>query len=131
MIIVTAAVIEKDGKILAARRGQGKHLEGLWEFPGGKLEVDETPEQCLVRELYEEFGIESRVGEFLGESVFDYGEKIIKLIAYQVSHLAGDFQLIDHDEIRWLSLGEVHDVEWAPADIPLLKPVKNLLANGA
>jgi len=127
LILVTAAVIEKDGLILAARRGQGKHMEGFWEFPGGKLEPGETPEQCLARELTEEFGIESEVGEFLGESVFDYGEKVIKLIAYQVVHLAGEFQLHDHDEIRWLSHGEVHDVEWAPADIPLLELVKHML----
>lgn len=127
MIVVTAAVIEKDAKILAARRGRGKHLEGFWEFPGGKLEAGETPEQCLARELAEEFGIESRVGEFIGESVFDYGGKIIRLIAYQVVHLSGEFQLEDHDEIRWLSLNELGDIMWAPADIPLLEPVKKLL----
>jgi 8-oxo-dGTP diphosphatase len=127
LIVVTAAVIEKDAKILAARRGRGKHLAGFWEFPGGKLEAGETPEQCLARELAEEFGIESRVGEFIGESVFDYGEKIIRLIAYQVVHLAGEFQLEDHDEIRWLSLNELEDILWAPADIPLLEPVKKLL----
>ena len=127
MITVTAAVIEKDAKIFAARRGPGKHLEGFWEFPGGKLEPDETPEQCLARELAEEFGIESRVGKFIGESIFDYGEKIIRLIAYQVEHLAGDFQLEDHDEIRWLSHKELDDIMWAPADVPLLEPVKKLL----
>jgi len=127
LITVTAAVIEKDAKILAARRGPGKHLEGFWEFPGGKLEPDETPEQCLARELAEEFGIESRVDKFIGESIFDYGEKIIRLIAYQVEHLAGDFQLEDHDEIRWLSHKELDDIMWAPADVPLLEPVKKLL----
>jgi 8-oxo-dGTP diphosphatase len=80
------------------------------------------------RELAEEFGIESKVDAFLGESVFDYGEKIIRLIAYQVIHLAGEFQLHDHDEIRWLSLRELDHIEWAPADIPLLVPVKKILA---
>ena len=128
MITVTAAVIEKDGQILAAKRGQGKHLEGFWEFPGGKLQPDETPEQCLARELAEEFGIDSKVCKFVGESGFDYGEKIIRLIAYQVVHLEGDFKLHDHAEIRWLSLGELDNVEWAPADIPLLEPVKKILA---
>lgn len=127
MILVTAAVIEKDGRIFAARRGPGKHLEGFWEFPGGKLEPSETPEQCLVRELAEEFGIKASVGVFVGESIFDYGEKVVRLIAYRVTHISGEFQLRDHDEIKWLSLDELNNIEWAPADIPLLDPVKALL----
>jgi mutator protein MutT len=126
LITVTAAVIKRDDQILAARRAKGKHLAGFWEFPGGKLEPNETPEQCLARELAEEFGIETRVGDFIGESIHDYGEKVIRLIAYEVAHLKGEFKLIDHDELKWLSLGDLHEIEWAPADIPLLEPVKRL-----
>jgi len=128
VITVTAAVIRRDTQILAARRAQGKHLAGFWEFPGGKLEPNETPEQCLARELAEEFGVETRIGKFIGESIYDYGEKVIRLIAYEVCHLNGEFQLHDHDELRWLSPSELHEIEWAPADIPLLEPVKNLFA---
>jgi mutator protein MutT len=120
-IEVTAAIIVKNGKVFAARRRPGIHLAGLWEFPGGKLEAGETPEQCLVRELQEEFAISARVGVFIGESVYDYGSKIVRLMAYQVEHLTGDFKLIDHDELRWLSLDELNSVEWAPADIPLIE----------
>lgn len=128
MIVVTAAVIVKDGKVFAARRGKGKHLQGCWEFPGGKLEQGESPEECLDRELVEEFDIESQVGHLVGESIYDYGEKVIKLIAYRVTHISGEFELHDHDEMRWLSIENLMDVEWAPADIPLLENVRKLLS---
>jgi mutator protein MutT len=121
IIDVTAAVIVKDGKVLAARRGPGKHLEGYWEFPGGKLEENESPENCLERELTEEFSISTRVGVYIGESVYDYGEKVVRLLGYEVEHSAGDFKLVDHDELRWLEIDQLADVKWAPADIPLVE----------
>jgi mutator protein MutT len=121
MITVTAAIIEKKGRILAARRKPGSHLAGCWEFPGGKLEPDETEKECLARELREEFGIESLVGEFLEESVYDYGSKIIRLRGYRVVHLGGTFQCRDHDQIVWLPVEELPSLNWAPADIPLMQ----------
>ncbi len=127
MITVTAAIIKKQNRILAARRKAGKHLQGMWEFPGGKLETGESPEDCLARELAEEFGIKCQVGRFLATSVYDYGEKIVELMAYQVTHISGEFQLTDHDELRWLSRSELNDVEWALADIPLLQSALSLL----
>lgn len=126
IIDVTAAVIEKNGRVLAARRAPGKHLAGLWEFPGGKLEEAETPQRCLERELYEEFTIESHVGEFIGESLYDYGNKSVRLLAYMVEHVAGEFRLNDHDEIRWLLHNELYEVEWAPADVPLVERFREL-----
>jgi 8-oxo-dGTP diphosphatase len=121
IIDVTAAVIVKDSKVLAARRGPGKHLAGHWEFPGGKLEGFETPQHCLQRELVEEFAIESQIGAFIGESLYDYGSKIVRLLAYEVEHISGEFELIDHDELRWLNFDELFDVDWAPADIPIVE----------
>ena len=128
MIVVTAAVIVKDRKVFAARRGKGKHLEGCWEFPGGKLEQGESPEECLRRELVEEFGIDAQVGNLVGESIYDYGNKVIRLMSYRVTHITGEFKLHDHDEIRWLSIENLMDVEWAPADIPLLENVRKILS---
>ena len=118
---VTAAIIVKDGRVLAARRRPGKHLGGHWEFPGGKLEDFETPERCLERELAEEFQIVSRVGPFVGENLHNYGNKVIRLLAFEVEHISGDFVLVDHDQLRWLSPDELFHVNWAPADIPLVE----------
>lgn len=127
-IDVTAAIIVKDNKLFAARRKEGVHLASFWEFPGGKLEEGETPEHCLARELKEEFNITTHIGAFVGESVYDYGTKIIRLLAYQVEHLSGEFELIDHDEIRWLALDELNSVQWAPADIPLISLYLKIVA---
>ena len=123
-INVTAAVLLKDDRFLAAKRSDGKHLAGHWEFPGGKIEAGETPEQCLKRELKEEFTIETEIGEFVAESIFDYGDKRIRLLAYKVKHVSGEFQLIDHDEIRWLPIEELDSLKWAPADIPIIEALK-------
>ncbi len=130
MIEVTAAIIEKNALVLAARRKEGAHLAGLWEFPGGKIEIGETPEGCLHRELMEEFQIDTKVGEFVGESIFDYGTKVIRLLAYKVEHISGDFQLIDHDKLCWLALDELTTVQWAPADIPLVEQYKAMALIG-
>lgn len=124
MINVCAAVIEKDGLVMAARRKTGSHLAGLWEFPGGKIEPGESPEKCLARELNEEFGIAAEIGMYVGESVHDYSNKVIRLLAYRVSTFEGTIVLIDHDEIKWLAPNELDSLEWAPADIPLVKQYK-------
>ncbi len=120
MITVTAAIIEKNGLILAARKKPGLHLAGYWEFPGGKVEGQETAEECLKRELKEELGIRCEVGAFFAESVHDYGIRTIRLLAYHVIHCDGDFQLSDHDEIRWLPADALQNLHWAPADIPIV-----------
>lgn len=120
-IDVVAAIIEKDNRVFAARRKPGMHLGGYWEFPGGKIESGETPEECLMRELQEELCISTRIGQYIGESLFDYGDKVVRLMAYQVEHIGGVFQLIDHDEFRWLAFEDLLDLTWAPADIPILE----------
>ena len=127
IINVTAAIIEKDNKFLIAKRKKGKHLEGKWEFPGGKIEPQETPELCLQRELKEEFGITTNIGNFVGESIFDYGDRKIRLLGYKVEYLKGEFNLKDHDEIRWITVDEFHKYDIADADVPLLKKYLNVL----
>lgn len=99
-------------------------MEGFWEFPGGKIESGETPEECLERELAEEFGIESSVGEFVAESVFKYPGKTIRLLGYRTRYLAGDFVLNAHSQIEWVDLEEMEGLEFAPADLPLIEALR-------
>lgn len=123
---VTAAVIEKDGKILIAQRRQGDTLAGKWEFPGGKIEPGETPEACLERELMEEFGVETRIGAFICSSKFEYKHLPIELLVYRAEHVAGEFKLNDHDRIEWVTRADLAGYDFSSADIPVVK----LLAAG-
>ncbi|NQZ09036.1 MAG: NUDIX domain-containing protein [Algicola sp.] len=128
MIDVAAAIIEHQGKVLVARRKPGSHNGGLWEFPGGKIEPGETARQCLMRELEEELGIQSQIGEAVGENIhYPEGKsegksdgKSIRLLAYKVRHTGGEIQLHDHDQIQWLTPDQLHTLNWLPADIPLV-----------
>jgi 8-oxo-dGTP diphosphatase len=117
---VAAAVIEKDGKVLIAQRKAGDALAGKWEFPGGKLEPGETPEQCLRRELMEEFGVDTEIGAFVCSSRFEYNHFHIELLAYRVRHIAGEFRLNDHAAILWVNPGELLNYDLASADIPVV-----------
>ena len=118
---VTAAVIEKDGKILIARRRKGRTLGGRWEFPGGKIEPGETAEACLKRELKEEFEIESEIGKFIIANQFRYCLVPIELLAYRVKHLSGEFKVNEHEEIRWVLPSELSSYDFMPADDPIVK----------
>ncbi|MDQ7821880.1 MAG: 8-oxo-dGTP diphosphatase MutT [Candidatus Eremiobacteraeota bacterium] len=118
---VTAAIIEKEGRVLIARRKHGFHLQYKWEFPGGKIEQGETPECCLARELKEEFGIESTIGEFVCRSEYDYGDRTIELLAFRVTHVAGDFHLDSHEEIQWVFPQDMAGFDFAEADKPIVE----------
>jgi mutator protein MutT len=120
-LLVVAAVLEKDGRWLLAKRKKGDRFSGLWEFPGGKLEPGETSRQCLARELYEEFGIRARVGRLLAKVTYTSPSFSIELVAHAVSHLSGDLRLQDHEEIRWVTPGRA-------GRFPLTAPDKLLLA---
>ena len=121
MQIVTAAVIEKDGKILIAKRRAGKRFARRWEFPGGKLEPGESPIQCLERELREELGVETRVEGFIGSYAFASSDLSIELVAYRVSIVSGRLALSDHDELRWVSPAELGKFSFTEPDLPLVK----------
>lgn len=121
---VLAAVLEKNGRWLIAKRKKEDRFGGLWEFPGGKLERGETPEECLARELYEELGIRARVGRYLGSVRYSSPNFAIELIAYRVSHLTGSFRLQDHEEVRWVSPGEVGRFDLTEPDKLLLEKLR-------
>ncbi len=116
---------------MAARRKEGSHLAGFWEFPGGKIESGEGPEECLARELYEEFGITAEIGMYIGESIHSYGNKVIRLLAYKVTRFKGTFQLIAHDAIQWCRPEDLAAIKWAPADIALVNQYKAIRSTEA
>lgn len=122
MIEVAAAIIENSlGQILIARRKKGKAQEGLWEFPGGKIENGETVEECLRRELLEEMNIEIRPFEPFGVNDHHYGSTHIRLIAHRAAFASGEIVLVDHDDYRWVSPREFGEFEFAPADIKFVE----------
>ncbi|MGA2586571.1 MAG: (deoxy)nucleoside triphosphate pyrophosphohydrolase [Candidatus Aminicenantales bacterium] len=118
---VTAAVIERDGAVLIARRRKSDLFGNVWEFPGGKIEPGESPEECLRRELMEELGIESAIGACLGSFHYDSEFMDIELLAYQVTILSGELVLNDHDEVRWVCPADLPDYVFAEPDRPLVK----------
>ncbi len=116
---VTAAIICKKDKILIARRGPYEKMAGGWEFPGGKLEKMETPEECLVRELSEEFGITARAQGFFCESIYSYPQGAVRLLAYFAEIIQGEITLRVHDQIKWVTADELTGYNLLPADIPI------------
>ncbi|OGI01240.1 MAG: hypothetical protein A2Y25_01775 [Candidatus Melainabacteria bacterium GWF2_37_15] len=118
---VTAGIIEKDGKVLIARRKSGKCIGAKWEFPGGKLEVGETLEECLKRELKEELDVEVKVGEFVASSKFICKNREIELVAFRVAYISGDIVLIDHDEVQWVKPSELRNYEFTLPDVPIVE----------
>ena len=121
---VTAAIIIKDNKVLIAKRALGENLAGKWEFPGGKTEQGETPQECLKREIREELEVNIEVLDFFGESVYAYHSGIIKLMAYWCKWISGEFTLNVHSNLAWVNRQELDLYDFAPADVPLVDMLK-------
>ena len=121
---VTAAIIIDNNKILIAQRGANEKLAGKWEFPDGKIELDETPQECLKREIKEELEVDIEVGDYLGESIYTYPNGEIKLIAYFATVVDGDIKLSVHDKIDWITIGEIDEYDFAAADIYFVEKLK-------
>lgn len=119
IIDVVAAVIVRDRKILIGRRRHGKKRAGYWEFPGGKIQDGELPEECLAREILEELNILIEVDRFLASNVHYYSDMTIRLQAYSCRWIDGDLNLRDHDIVSWVSPNELEKFILAPADIPI------------
>lgn len=113
---VTAAIIEEDGRVFVARRGPGRHLAGAWEFPGGKVDAGETPEQALARELSEELGISCEVGELLCTAVYEGTEPALELLAFRVRRRAGAIELREHVEARWVAPADLAAMDLPESD---------------
>lgn len=120
---VIAALIERDGKVLIAKRRKGSRLGGKWEFPGGKLEPGETPEECLRRELREEFDVEAEVAGHFLTVPFSYRCVPLDLVVYRVKCLSGRFELREHDEIAWVFPGDLGKYDFVEADRAVVEKV--------
>ena len=118
---VTAAVIERDGKVLIARRRKETGSGGLWEFPGGRLEDVETPEKGLEREIAEELGVHIHVGDLLQSVPYRSPALSIELLAYRAVLVSSEFKLTDHDEIRWAEPSELEESAFSEPDRPIVR----------
>lgn len=121
--VAGVAIIDQDkNKVLAGKRNADRLVGGMWEFPGGKIEKGETPQEAAKRELKEEFHDEVQIGPQVGETVsYEYDFGIVKLTVFFAKLLTNNFDLVAHSEVEWLSADEVQKLNWAPADAPLVK----------
>lgn len=126
VIEVSAALIFHRGKLLITQRQAGSHLGGLWEFPGGKREVDETFEECLGREIREELGVEISVGELFEEVRHDYPEKSVHLKFFLCKLIAGEPQALDCAAVKWVDKGGLEQHEFPAADQRLLERLNEM-----
>ena len=126
-IEVVAAVIVRDGKILAAQRGYGK-WKGYWEFPGGKIEPGETPPQALAREIREELAIGITIDRLLDTVEYDHPDFHLTMHCY-ICHISpeADPQQLEHLALRWLAARDLPQLRWLPADITLIRSLPTLL----
>jgi 8-oxo-dGTP diphosphatase len=120
--VVVCALIERGGLVLAAQRPAGKSQARLWEFPGGKIEPDETPAAALAREIREELQVEITVGARLPDAVYDYGKFAITLVPFRASLRDGvEPHAAEHEALRWCAPEELRALDWAPADVPIVE----------
>ena len=116
MVEVVAGIIYKNDKFLIAKRNLKKSQGGLWEFPGGKVENNETYEEALKREIKEEFDAIIEVNKYVGETIHHYPEKDIKLLFYEAKLLSKNIKLLEHEDYRWITKDEEANFEFAEAD---------------
>ncbi|MDC3979251.1 (deoxy)nucleoside triphosphate pyrophosphohydrolase [Polyangium jinanense] len=129
-VLVSAAVLVEEGRVLLTQRKRGTHLAGAWEFPGGKVEPGEDPRAALVRELREEIGMEVSVGDPVEVTFHRYPEKSVLLLFFAVTRAVGspDPQALDVADVKWAGPEDLQDELFPPADVAILSKVRALLA---
>lgn len=125
-IEVVAAIIHHDGKILATQRGYGDFKDG-WEFPGGKMEPDETAEAAIVREIKEELAVTIEPEQLVTTVECDYPKFHLTMHCFLSKLTEGTISLIEHEDAKWLTKDELDSVDWLPADIEVVEKLKTML----
>lgn len=127
VVEVACGVIVNENKVLCVQRSEIMSLPLKWEFPGGKVEKNETAEDCIIREIFEELNLEIKPMRRLNENIFKYAEdKVIKLIPFVCEILNGEIKLTEHVYYLWLDQDELLSLDWAEADLPILKELLNI-----
>lgn len=125
-ILVVAALIKKNNNVLIARRSTGdENVLGKWEFPGGKVEPNETEGHAIEREIKEEFELDIKANKYITNNVCEYPTKTVDLRLYECEYISGEFKLHDHSEYKWVNINELLNYDLALADIPLAKYISN------
>ncbi len=130
-VLVAAAVIIDAGRVLLTQRMPGAHLEGAWEFPGGKVEPGESPEQALSREMREEIGVDVAVDDIVDVTFWRYERKDVLLLFYRARIVDGAVQDLGVAAHRWAALADLAALSFPPADVKVLQKVRSLLGNAA
>ena len=125
---VVAAIIHKDNKILATKRGYGEFIN-QWEFPGGKIEENETKEEALIREIKEELNVDIEITNFALDLEYQYPNFYLKMSCFDCIIKNGTPKLLEHNDARWLSKDELDDVNWIPADIAAVDYLKETMVD--
>ena len=125
-IEVVAAIIRDGDKIFATQRGYGDYKD-WWEFPGGKVEAGETPEEALVREIQEELNTTINVDGFLTTVDWDYPKFHLTMHCYLCTIAEGELTLLEHEAAKWLTMDTINEVNWLPADVLVVEALKNEL----
>lgn len=130
LLVVACALIDADGRVLIAQRPEGKGMAGLWEFPGGKIEAGERPEQCLIRELKEELGIEVKEACLapLSFASYPYEDFHLLMPLYVCRRWEGLVKAREHKALKWVRAQALRDYPMPPADEPLIPPLMELLS---
>lgn len=126
-INVVAAIIIKDNKIFATQRGYGEFKDG-WEFPGGKVEQGEAPENAIVREIKEELDTVIEVKEYFDTVEYDYPNFHLSMKCYICTVVSGKLELLEHEAAKWLDKDSLDTVDWLPADLGLVDKLKDYLS---